>query len=67
MPSVSEKLAGYLSDNEMLSVKSIYQTHNAFSLMNHLEEIELPLRSRISNRLINELCSIDDYAHAEEV
>ena len=81
MPSSLAKLVAYLSDNVLLTVKSIYQTPNEFSLMkrkgvfpydyldsfNRLEKTGLPPQSYFFNKLSNELCSAEDYEHAEKV
>ena len=81
MPSSLEKLAGYLSDSDLITVKSIYQNDNEFNLMkrkgifpydyldseNRLNETQLPPQSLFFNKLTNESCSVDDYKHAEQV
>ncbi|XP_065370870.1 uncharacterized protein LOC135963015 [Calliphora vicina] len=81
MPSSLEKLANYLSDCDLITIKSIYQNDNEFNLMkrkgvfpydyldsvNRLKETQLPSQSFFFNKLTNESCSVDDYKHAENV
>uniref|UniRef100_A0A1B0FM91 DNA-directed DNA polymerase n=1 Tax=Glossina morsitans morsitans TaxID=37546 RepID=A0A1B0FM91_GLOMM len=81
MPSSLQELSEYLSDTDLIVVKSIYNSDNDLNLMkrkgvfpydyldsiDRLQETQLPPRSCYSNKLINEECSVDDYEHARKV
>ena len=60
MSSSLEKLAGYLSDNDLLTVKSIYQTSNELCLMkrkgvfpyDYLDPVNRLEETRILSRVV---------------
>ncbi|XP_037806202.1 uncharacterized protein LOC119600179 [Lucilia sericata] len=81
MASSLEKLASYLSDDDLNIVKSVYSNSNEFSLMkrkgvfpydyidseNRLQETQLPPPEVFFNKMTNESCSEEEYQHAENV
>lgn len=68
MPSSLEKLASYLSDDDLTTVKSIYQTHNEFSLMKRKGVFPCDYLDSVGRlEETQQSCSVDDYEHAENV
>lgn len=81
MASSLDQLAGFLSDDDLKTIKSVCLNDNEFDLMkrkgvfpydyldskNRLMETQLPPRSLFFNKLTDEACSEDNYKHAEKV